>query len=635
MSGGSVKVSIEGRALGVSILIADTTRVPTVTVGSKTIASMPYTIAADTTFVVAEDGEYDIAVTEGNVTVYSVSISLANNETWTVQPDSTAIRAAATYTTAIGSTATIPSTALYRTSDLTLTAATTLTFPDPGVGKNFNLFLRQDQVGGRVVTWPTVTWATGVAPTLGTTVTSGNQNLLTANQSNVETDTTGLTSAAYSTTTLARTTAGGTYENGSAAASLTPTGTVVVGVTTLTGTSGVAVTAGQRYTAVASTKSASTAAAFRVAIAWYAGATLLSTSVGPAITNSSSAFTQCTVSAVAPYGATYAAVKVYSNATTAVVHYVDSIGLWKTNVAPYLALSGSSGSYASTPDASPVSITGDIDIRVKANLADWTPSAAQDLVSKYGQAGNKSFRFYVDTDGTLNLATTAAGTTMLTATSTAAPTVSNAADLWVRTTLDCDNGSSQHVVKFYTSADGVTWTQLGSTVTVATANSIFDGTAPLEIGSNTGGTANNLAGRIYRVILMSGIAGTTVFDADFTTQAGEYFQESSSYAAWVTVYGRATWAVGGASAVAPELLEFTSDGASWFGARPVTIAGLDARYLLASIPTISVNSAPADGSIATGSACLWFDSSNGAAKLMIKAKQADGSVKTGSVNVAT
>lgn len=47
------------------------------------------------------------------------------------------------------------------------------------------------------------------------------------------------------------------------------------------------------------------------------------------------------------------------------------------------------------------------------------------------------------------------------------------------------------------------------------------------------------------------------------------------------------------------------------------------------------HAAPADAAIATGECYLWFDQTNGAAKLMLKAKQADGTVKTGSVNVQT
>lgn len=49
-----------------------------------------------------------------------------------------------------------------------------------------------------------------------------------------------------------------------------------------------------------------------------------------------------------------------------------------------------------------------------------------------------------------------------------------------------------------------------------------------------------------------------------------------------------------------------------------------------SISTLR-NTAPADGDIAANELALWFDPTNGASKLMIKAKQADGTVKTASV----
>jgi hypothetical protein len=48
----------------------------------------------------------------------------------------------------------------------------------------------------------------------------------------------------------------------------------------------------------------------------------------------------------------------------------------------------------------------------------------------------------------------------------------------------------------------------------------------------------------------------------------------------------------------------------------------------------NVHSAPPDGDLVAGDCYLWYDQTNGAAKLMVKAKQADGTVKTGSVNLA-
>ncbi|SES47256.1 hypothetical protein [Rhizobium sp. NFR03] len=48
----------------------------------------------------------------------------------------------------------------------------------------------------------------------------------------------------------------------------------------------------------------------------------------------------------------------------------------------------------------------------------------------------------------------------------------------------------------------------------------------------------------------------------------------------------------------------------------------------------SKTSAPADADISTGEMALWFDSTSGAAKLMIKAKDAGGTVRTASVALA-
>jgi hypothetical protein len=44
-----------------------------------------------------------------------------------------------------------------------------------------------------------------------------------------------------------------------------------------------------------------------------------------------------------------------------------------------------------------------------------------------------------------------------------------------------------------------------------------------------------------------------------------------------------------------------------------------------------LNAAPADADLSANQAMIWFDSTNGAAKLMIKGKTADGTVVSGSV----
>jgi len=46
------------------------------------------------------------------------------------------------------------------------------------------------------------------------------------------------------------------------------------------------------------------------------------------------------------------------------------------------------------------------------------------------------------------------------------------------------------------------------------------------------------------------------------------------------------------------------------------------------------NAAQADADLTGGDMSLWLDKTDGACKLMVKAKQADGTVRTGSVNLA-
>jgi hypothetical protein len=46
------------------------------------------------------------------------------------------------------------------------------------------------------------------------------------------------------------------------------------------------------------------------------------------------------------------------------------------------------------------------------------------------------------------------------------------------------------------------------------------------------------------------------------------------------------------------------------------------------------NTAPADSDLFPGGCALWYDPTNGASKLMVKAQQADGTVKTAAIALA-
>jgi hypothetical protein len=186
-----------------------------------------------------------------------------------------------------------------------------------------------------------------------------------------------------------------------------------------------------------------------------------------------------------------------------------------------VTLNGVAGTYVSTPDSVANSITGDIDIRVKAALADWTPADANFLISKTDSAVIYSYGLAVQPTGTMSLVWSGDGSTLKVATSSVAVSVTDGATKWVRVTLDVDNGAAGQDVYFYTSDDGVSWTQLGTKQTVATVGAIFNGTQPVRIGAvYSGGATYPLSGKIYQAQIYNGINGTLAVDFNAARYSG-------------------------------------------------------------------------------------------------------------------
>lgn len=52
---------------------------------------------------------------------------------------------------------------------ITLTGTATITMPTAAAGKSFVMYLKQDGTGSRTVTWSTVKWPAGTAPTITST----------------------------------------------------------------------------------------------------------------------------------------------------------------------------------------------------------------------------------------------------------------------------------------------------------------------------------------------------------------------------------------------------------------------------------------------------------------------------------
>lgn len=210
----------------------------------------------------------------------------------------------------------------------------------------------------------------------------------------------------------------------------------------------------------------------------------------------------------------------------------------------YLYLPGSNGNYASSPDSNALDITGDLDVRVKVALDDWTPGSPNLLLAKWTGSGNYSYYLYINGGGAPSIQWSPNGTDSSKSATGATLNLKDGSIKWVRWVLDVDNGAGGNDNKFYTSDDGINWTQLGSTITQSGTTSIYAGTAPLELGSYNGGNTT-MTGKLYRAQVFNGIGGTLAFDANFesgiTSGLQTTFVESSSNAATVTINRASTW----------------------------------------------------------------------------------------------
>ncbi|MGI5286649.1 hypothetical protein ACQEVF_25375 [Nonomuraea polychroma] len=227
----------------------------------------------------------------------------------------------------------------------------------------------------------------------------------------------------------------------------------------------------------------------------------------------------------------------------------------------YLELPGTTSS-ATAPDAAALGITGDIDIRIDLELANWR-AAGIDLCGKYESTSDqRSWALYLDTagDGQLTLRWSTAGTlaTVLDRESTVPVPAPAGRRQALRATLDVNDGSGNHVVTFYY-ADTIAgpWTQLGDPVTTAGTTSIFDGTGSLEVGDVADLTDSGVVGRVYAFQLLNGIAGTAVANPDFTAQTAgaASFNDTASTPN--------TWTIGTGASLSNRRYRFAGEVTSW------------------------------------------------------------------------
>lgn len=157
-------------------------------------------------------------------------------------------------------------------------------------------------------------------------------------------------------------------------------------------------------------------------------------------------------------------------------------------------------------------LSGIIDITLKFSTLDWTPASAKTYISKTGVDGNRGWYIGLQINTgrpTFTFSTDGLGGTLEEMVVIGSPVISDGLTTYLRWVFTPNNGAGGHSLEVYQSTDMMSWTQLGSTLTVAGVVSIFPSTAPLELGGAGSGVSDATA-KIYEVYIRDGRNGQTI-----------------------------------------------------------------------------------------------------------------------------
>jgi len=194
----------------------------------------------------------------------------------------------------------------------------------------------------------------------------------------------------------------------------------------------------------------------------------------------------------------------------AAVH-LDGVATWENQAATkpnYLHLPGVAANYASVPDAA--NLDGFVDFTLQVDdvtVPDWTPSAANCLISKYSTS-QVAWRLDLQADGTFRLYTSADG-------SAETNNFSAATGLGAGATASVRVLRVGELVRFYLDS-GSGFALLGSE-SANTVGTLHGSSAKVEVGMRSGGGYTQLEGSIGRARVWSDATQTTnVLDIDFS-----------------------------------------------------------------------------------------------------------------------
>ena len=170
---------------------------------------------------------------------------------------------------------------------------------------------------------------------------------------------------------------------------------------------------------------------------------------------------------------------------------------------PYLYLSGASGNAVTSPSSSTANVTSDLQLQAQIEPDDLTPTASQVIVAKYSPSASQyAYALTLEPSGSLSvkLASAAAPSVVITATSTVSLTTQSLTKLWVKATAT--TSSTTNTVSFYTSSEGSLWTKIGSDVVLSSSAPLNQTSTQLTVGAY-GDYSSPFIGKIYKAEVRS------------------------------------------------------------------------------------------------------------------------------------
>jgi hypothetical protein len=182
-------------------------------------------------------------------------------------------------------------------------------------------------------------------------------------------------------------------------------------------------------------------------------------------------------------------------------------------------LSGSAGNYVSMPDDPDLDLTGTITLVTDVTAISWTPGLHMSLLSKFtttNPSGQRSYRSRINNTGRISFGWSTAGTSGVTMdTTTALSAQANNTRRAVAVEFVPNDGAGNRRLRVYTAPTHKDTWVLHEEVVTAGATTIFQGTAPLELGAVNNGALELFTGRFHYAAVIDGTLASGVVKAEF------------------------------------------------------------------------------------------------------------------------